>query len=76
MLGMQGLGKPGQHSMCFNNRAVFGSEDHPVAPPTPCSIMHEPHQLNVRAAYTGYNPFPWQGLPSSASPRPWCTTPS
>ena len=38
LLGMQGLGKPGVHSMCFNNRAVFGSEDHPVAPPH--SVLH------------------------------------
>ena len=69
LLGMQGMGKPGVHSMCFNNRAVFGSEDHPVAPPTPCSIMHEPYQLNVRAAYTGYNPFPWRGLPKQCIPE-------
>ncbi len=68
VLGMQGLGKPGVYSFSLNNRAVFGSEDHPVVPPTPCSIMHEP-QLNVRAAYTGYNPFPWLGLPKQAIPE-------
>ncbi len=68
LLGMQGLGKPGVYSFSLANRAVFGSEDHPVAPPTPCSIMHDP-QLNVRAAYTGYNPFPWEGLPKQCIPE-------
>ncbi len=68
VLGMQALGAPGRHSFSLNNRAVFGSEDHPVAPPTPCSIMHDP-QLNVRAAYTGYNPFPWNGLPRQCIPE-------
>jgi trimethylamine-N-oxide reductase (cytochrome c) len=68
VLGMQGLGKPGIQSFALNTRAVFGSEDHPMAPPTPCSIMSFP-QLNVRASYTGYNPFPWQGLPKQIIPK-------
>jgi trimethylamine-N-oxide reductase (cytochrome c) len=68
VLGMQGLGKPGRHSFALNNRAVFGSEDHPMAPPTPASIMNNP-QLNVRESYTGYNPFPWKGLPKQIIPK-------
>jgi anaerobic selenocysteine-containing dehydrogenase len=68
VLTMQGLGKPGQHSFALNNRAVFGSEDHPAFPPTPGSIMNNP-QMNVRAAYRGYNPFPWLGLPKQMIPK-------
>lgn len=68
VLGMQGLGKPGNYSFSMANRAVFGSEDHPVVAPTPCSIMHDP-QLNARAGYTGYNPFPWLGLPKQFIPE-------
>lgn len=69
VLGMQGLGKPGIYSFSMSNRAVFGSEDHPVVPPTPGSIMKAPYQLNARAGYTGYNPFPWLGLPRQFIPE-------
>jgi trimethylamine-N-oxide reductase (cytochrome c) len=30
--------------------------------------MNNP-QINVRAAYTGYNPFPWEGLPKQIIPK-------
>ena len=68
VLAMQGLGKPGQHSLSIINRAVFGSEDHPAFPPTPGSIINNPG-MTVRAAYQGYNPFPWQGLPKQMIPK-------
>ncbi|MGN1003642.1 MAG: molybdopterin-dependent oxidoreductase [Oscillospiraceae bacterium] len=66
-LTMQGLGKPGVHSFCLINRAVFGSEDHPQYPPTPSSILN--CSMKVKAAYTGYQPFPWQGLPKQFIPE-------
>ncbi len=68
LLTMQGLGKPGQHSFCLINRAVFGSEDHPAFPPSPGSIINNPN-MNVRAAYRGYSPFPYLGLPKQIIPK-------
>ncbi len=67
LLAMQGLGKPGVHSFCIINRAVFGGEDHPNYPPTPNSIMNS--HMTVRGAYTGYQPFPWKGLPRQFIPK-------
>ena len=65
---MQGIGKPGQHSFAIINRAVFGSEDHPAYPPSPGSIINNPN-LNVRASYRGYSPFPYTGMPRQFIPK-------
>ncbi len=46
---------------------MFGAEDHPAYPPTPNSIMN--CQMVVKQAYTGYQPFPWQGLPRQFIPK-------
>jgi trimethylamine-N-oxide reductase (cytochrome c) len=68
LLAMQGLGKPGVHQFAVINRAVFGSEDHPAYPPSPGSIVNNPAP-NVRAAYRGYAPFPFLGLPKQFIPK-------
>jgi molybdopterin guanine dinucleotide-containing S/N-oxide reductase-like protein len=68
LLAMQGIGKPGQHSFCIINRAVFGSEDHPAYPPSPGSIINNPN-LNLRSTYRGYSPFPYTGLPRQFIPK-------
>jgi anaerobic selenocysteine-containing dehydrogenase len=68
LLAMQGLGKPGVHSFCVINRAVFGSEDHPAYPPSPGGIINNP-AVNVRAAYRGYSPFPLLALPKQIIPK-------
>ena len=68
LLAMQGLGKPGQHSFCLINRAVFGSEDHPAFPPSPGGIINNP-AVNVRAAYRGYSPFPLLEMPKQIIPK-------
>jgi len=68
LLAMQGLGKPGQHSFCLINRAVFGSEDHPAFPPSPGGIINNP-PVNVRAAYRGYAPFPLVEMPRQLIPK-------
>jgi anaerobic selenocysteine-containing dehydrogenase len=68
LLAMQGLGKPGQHSFCLINRAVFGSEDHPAFPPSPGGVINNP-PVNVRAAYRGYSPFPLLEMPRQIIPK-------
>ncbi|MCE5254838.1 MAG: molybdopterin-dependent oxidoreductase [Actinomycetia bacterium] len=68
LLAMQGIGRPGQHSFCIINRAVFGSEDHPAYPPSPGSIINNPN-LNLRSTYRGYSPFPYAGLPKQFIPK-------